>query len=107
MAVDTPNSGRARGSGMVDPDSRISISVGEDGVKTVEEFEDYFQGLEGNYSRSGRIKEAMAFYQGVHRLMNEMDQVVDPDDLGSQSMRHYVESALREYDMKEAAGEVY
>lgn len=89
---------------MVDPDSRISVSVGEDGVSTVEEFEDYFQGLEGNYSRSGRIKEAMAFYQAIHEQASDLEAVTDPDEQGPELFKHHVRQALIELDRKEAAG---
>lgn len=106
MGVDTPITRGARCIGMVDADSRISISVGEDGVDTVEEFEDYFQGLEGNYSRSGRIKEAMAFYQAVHETMHKMDETPDPDDLGQYQLKSWVRQALLEMDRREAAGDV-
>ena len=91
---------------MVDPDSRISVSVGEDGVQTVEDFEDYFQGLEGNYSRSGRIKEAMAFYKAIHETVNDLEHVDGPDELGQQEFKFYVRQAIYDRDRKEAAGEV-
>lgn len=90
---------------MVDPDSRISISVGEDGVLTVEEFEDYFQNLEGNYSRSGRVKEAMAFYHGLHELVSDLEHVPDPDEMGSREFKMYVRQAVLDLDRREAAGD--
>lgn len=91
---------------MVDANTTLSVSVGEDGVDTVEEFDDYFGGLEDTYSRAGRIKEAMAFYQAIHELTDGLDEVPDPDEMGSETFRHFVRQAILDRDRREAAGEV-
>lgn len=91
---------------MVDANTTLSVSVGEDGVRTVEDFDDYFGSLEGTYSRAGRIKEAMAFYRDIHEIVTDLEHVADPDELGERQFRHYVRQAILELDRREASGGV-
>lgn len=79
---------------MVEPGNTISVSVTEDDIKMVEEFDEYFQSLEGSYSRAGRIKEAMELYQAVHEVTEQFDDVKSPDDMPGPDFKFMVRQAL-------------
>lgn len=88
---------------MVNAGDTISVSVTEDDVRLVEEFDRYFEQTEGTHSRAARIKEAMQLYQDVHELASDLEHVVDPDDMGAMQFRHYVRQAILDLDRAEAA----
>lgn len=87
---------------MVDANSTLSVSVGEDGVRIVEEFDEYFESLEGSYSRAGRIKEAMELYQAVHEVTQNRDGVLSPDEMSGRDFKFYVRQAIIERDKRDA-----
>lgn len=90
---------------MVDAGDSITTYIRDEDVSTIEEFDDYFSSFEGSYSRSDRVKEAMAFYRAIHEVVDDLENVPDPDDMGPRQFRHYVRQAILDLDQREATGE--
>lgn len=80
---------------MVEPGDRLSVSVGQDDYRAINDFDEYFEGVDDGYNRSDRIKEAMAFYQRIHELCQQFDYV-DPDEMHPVEFKSVVHDALRD-----------
>ena len=78
------------------------IWIAEDEREILERFDDYFETYgrpEGrgrdDYSRSGRIKEAMQLYQIAHEAVRQTDEFPHPDELSERALRDLVRSEIK------------